>query len=252
MKDWNYEKNKGLDPEDFMPGSNKKVWWKCSECGYEYSALINNRNKGTGCKRCAGQVLIPGENDLETKYPEMAAEWDYEKNDLLPSQVFANSNIKFFWKCKLGHEWEAAPNHRARGSGCPVCAGNVVLKGFNDLTTTHPEIAAKWHPTKNGSLLPTQVSKGHKNKVWFQCPDCGKAYDTCIGNVVKGYGRCPYCTTRKSAGKYVYQVETGKYFNTLKEATESIGKTDIRLIQMCCKGRCKTAYGYHWEYRTKE
>ena len=28
MKEWNYENNGDLKPENFMPNSNKKVWWK--------------------------------------------------------------------------------------------------------------------------------------------------------------------------------------------------------------------------------
>ena len=34
-KEWNYEKNKGLLPQNVLPNSNKKVWWKCSK-GHEW------------------------------------------------------------------------------------------------------------------------------------------------------------------------------------------------------------------------
>jgi len=253
MLEWDYEKNSGIDPTDYMPNSNKKVWWKCSKCGYEYAANVNSRNRGTGCKRCAGQVLIPGKNDLETIFPKVAEEWNYDKNkDITPSQVFANSNKRYWWKCKRGHEWETNVNARARGSGCPICSGNIVLEGFNDLTTTHPEIAAEWHPNKNGGILPTQVSKGHTRKIWFICPKCNNSYETYIGNKVKGFGKCPFCSTKKTRAKYVYNLDTGEYFPTLKKAAESVGKEDISQIQMCCTGKCKTASGYHWEYRFKE
>ena len=50
-KEWNYEKNNGLTPEDVMPNSNKKVWWKCSK-GHEWQAMVINRNKGRGCPKC--------------------------------------------------------------------------------------------------------------------------------------------------------------------------------------------------------
>jgi hypothetical protein len=112
----------------------------------------------------------------------------------------------------------------------------------------YPEIAAEWHPTLNGELLPTQVSKGYTKKVWFVCPVCGNAYESFIGNKIKGYGKCPYCSPRKTRARFVLQVETGCCYHTLKEAAKSIGKEDIRQIQACCVGRCKTAYGYHWEY----
>ena len=51
MKEWNYEKNGDLNPEDFTVGSAKKVWWKCAK-GHEWQATIANRSKGIGCPYC--------------------------------------------------------------------------------------------------------------------------------------------------------------------------------------------------------
>ena len=50
-KEWNYEKNDGLSPEDVTPNSHKTVWWKCSE-GHEWQAAIGNRHRGNGCPKC--------------------------------------------------------------------------------------------------------------------------------------------------------------------------------------------------------
>lgn len=252
IKEWDYEKNGSLEPRKLLPHSNRIVWWKCSKCGYEYQALINNRTKGIGCANCAGKILIPGVNDLQTLYPDVAKEWDIDKNNgILPSEVFPHSQKRYYWRCSLGHSWQTKVATRTHGRGCPICSGNVVLEGFNDLATTHPDIAAQWHPTLNGSLLPTQVSKGHHNKVWFQCPVCMNAYETLIPNKIKGYGGCPFCSLRKTRAKYVMQVETGMLFHTLKEAAESCGSTEIKQIQGCCTGKCQTAFGYHWKYITK-
>ena len=253
MQDWDYEKNKGLDPTDFMLHSNRKVWWKCAKCGYEFRAPVNNRThsntQGNGCKQCAGQILIPGKNDLETLFPDVAAEWDYKKNgDIKPSQIFSKTDKGYFWKCRRGHTWKASPNSRTNGRGCPYCSGKYVWIGFNDLATTHPEIAVEWHPTKNGDLLPTQVSRCYSKKVWFLCPVCQNAYESYLGNKMKGYGKCPYCASRKTRARKVLQVETGLCFNTLKEAARSVGKEEITSIQACCAGKTKTSYGYHWKY----
>lgn len=253
LREWDYKKNASLNPSELLPHSNKRAWWKCEKCGYEYNTIIQNRIKGTGCARCAGQVLIPEKNDLQTVFPQIASEWDFEKNKgVLPSEVFATSNKKYYWRCKLGHSWRTTVNNRAYGKGCPICSGNVVLEGFNDLATTHPDIASQWHPTLNGSLLPTHVSKGHQKKVWFMCPICKNAYETLIPNKIKGFGGCPFCSTRKTRAKYVLQVETGKVFGTLKEAANSLGSDNIKQIQMSCMGKCHTAFGYHWEYVTKD
>ena len=53
-KEWNYEKNVGLTPNDVMPNSHKKVWWKCKN-GHEWQAEIGSRNRGNGCPECAKQ-----------------------------------------------------------------------------------------------------------------------------------------------------------------------------------------------------
>lgn len=42
--------------------------------------------------------------------------------------------------------------------------------GINDLATTHPELAAEWHPTKNNDLQPTDVSAGSGKRIWWQLP----------------------------------------------------------------------------------
>lgn len=51
-KEWDYNKNT-KKPEEYVPYSNKKVWWVCRECGNNWIASITNRNKGRGCLKCA-------------------------------------------------------------------------------------------------------------------------------------------------------------------------------------------------------
>ena len=39
------------------------------------------------------------------------------------------------------------------------------------LSQSHPELAAQWHPTKNGSITPDAVFGGSHKRIWWQCPD---------------------------------------------------------------------------------
>ena len=41
-----------LNPIMFLPGSGKKVWWKCKKCGNEWETAIRTRNIGHGCPSC--------------------------------------------------------------------------------------------------------------------------------------------------------------------------------------------------------
>ncbi len=209
---WNYEKNLSLKPEMIMPSSNKKIWWKCSE-GHEWQATIANRNSGNGCPYCSGRLAVKGKNDLQILNPDLANEWDFEKNgDLKPEDFTANSGIKVWWKCSKGHEWQARITDRNKGQCCPYCSGKKVLKGYNDLQTTNPTLAEEWNYEKNKGLTPWDMSPGSNKKVWWKCKK-GHEWQATINNRNKGRG-CPYC-----AGKKVL-----KGFNDLQTVNPALAK----------------------------
>ena len=66
---------------------------------------------------------MEGVNDLATTHPEIAAEWDYERNGgLNPTNVVAGSSKRVWWRCPEGHAWQAIIYRRKAGGGsCPVC-----------------------------------------------------------------------------------------------------------------------------------
>ena len=102
--------------------------------------------------------MLAGFNDLATLLPDIAAEWSDRNYPLLPTQVTVFANRKAWWKCKdCGREWNTLISTRSGGSKCPYCSGYIFLKGFNDLQTTHPEIASDWSE-KNLPLKPDEVN----------------------------------------------------------------------------------------------
>lgn len=120
--EWNYKLNGTLIPSEILPNSNKKVWWKCSK-GHEWQATLNHRTQGRGCPYCSSRALKKGFNDLLTVNPELAKEWNYERNSgMAPDDVTSSSGKKVWWKCAMGHEWESTINNRSKGKGCPECA----------------------------------------------------------------------------------------------------------------------------------
>ncbi len=96
-KEWDFEKNYPLKPDDVSAGSNKKVWWKC-KYNHSFNTVIACRTiRMTGCPYCSRKKLLTGFNDIATIYPNLALEWNYEKNDgLLPENTIANPSRKFF------------------------------------------------------------------------------------------------------------------------------------------------------------
>ena len=47
------DKNKGIDIYGIYPGSQKKYFWKCKNCGNIYEMSVNNRVNGHLCPKCA-------------------------------------------------------------------------------------------------------------------------------------------------------------------------------------------------------
>lgn len=170
---WDIEHNGELTPQDVVAGSHKRVWWRC-EHGHEWLAAIYSRTtSGTGCPVCTGKRVLPGVNDLLSQFPELSLEWDYELNgELTPQKVSTASNRRVWWRCSLGHEWQAIVASRARmGTGCPYCAGRKVLEGFNDLASRFPKLAEQWASELNGGLKPNEVTTGCSRRVWWRCSE---------------------------------------------------------------------------------
>ena len=113
----------------------KKVFWKCHICGGEWETAPQYR-KRNGCPYCANFKALPGFNDLQTLFPDIAAEWDMQKNNSLrPQNVTKGSGKKVWWICPKGHSYDMPIICRVEGQKCPYCNNRRVLFGFNDLET---------------------------------------------------------------------------------------------------------------------
>lgn len=198
--EWDYEKNGDLLPSQIAQFSNKSVWWKCKAHGHSWKTQVASRTRGNGCPVCAGKIILPGFNDLASTEPEIAAQWDHEKNGTLtPSQVARYSMKKVWWRCDKGHSYlQPIASRTSQHQGCPYCSGAKVLRGFNDLCTTHPEIAADWNYEKNGDLKPWEISHGSPKKVWWKCKNGHEYFDTPNHRTSPYSNRsCPYCSGKK-------------------------------------------------------
>lgn len=180
INEWNWKKNKGINPETIQLGTHKKFWWIC-KFGHEWKSAVYSRTSkfACGCPYCAGQKVISGWNDLATLYPNIIKEWNYDKNIISPNKIRPNTNKKYWWTCSTcNNEWESSPAHRIRGRSCPKCARQKTIS---------------------------------------------------------------------SHYKKVLCVESNVIYNSVKEASID---TNIHQgsISNCCRGISKTAGGFHWEY----
>ena len=202
LQEWDYDKNTIL-PNAITSKSTSKVWWKCKN-GHSFQATPNARTtKKSKCPYCTDRRILVGFNDLKSQRPDWAAEWDYDKNaPSIPEEYTIHSSKKVWWICsRCGASWQTRIDYRTRnGSGCIKCAHKTIsekrslaaVKKHN-LAERFPELAAEWHPTKNGELRPENVSYGNDDKAWWICPVCGYEYEKRIADrTTKGQG-CPAC-----------------------------------------------------------
>ena len=173
---------------DIMAFSFKRVLWRCDK-GHEYKAIVANRSGGTGCPYCSNRKLLPGFNDLATTSQELAKEVS-PNSKICATEITDFSNKKLLWECCNGHEWEAKVNDRSRGKGCPYCSNRKLLRGFNDLATTNPELAREVSP--DSKIKATEVMSGSDKKLLWRC-DKGHEWEVKAKNRSQGNG-CPKCS----------------------------------------------------------
>lgn len=208
---WDYEKN-DVDPTKVSKGSDTKRWWLCEEFRHSHlvSVSAKTKSKPTKCTVCKGRQVLPGFNDLDTKFPDVSAEWDYDKNDEVPTNVTARNHNLYWWKCKNhDHSYQATCNDKTKESrpGCPYCFGNKVLVGFNDVATTDPDESVYMV-----SPDPTTVSRGHKGVGTFKCKKEDHTYSCLVRDKFVASLSCPICYGRR--------VEEG--FNSLADTDPDV------------------------------
>ena len=219
LDEWDYGKNGDYNPVNTAQGSNIKVWWKCCK-GHEWKATPNNRTSNNiGCPYCSGRYAITGENDLASQYPDLLSEWDYTKNTVDPTRVKCKSAKKVWWICPKQHEYKAFVYNRVDSeSGCPYCANQKVLIGYNDLATKYPNIAKEWDYSKN-TFSPTEVVYGSTKKVWWICNKCNCSWKNSIVNRTHNNQSCPKCCEEVRKETYYQAVinRKGSLYDTNRD-----------------------------------
>jgi len=197
--EWHYEKNGMITPSDISIKSHNKVWWKCPN-GHVYKASVAARSIGNDCPYCSHH-RVTKETSLQAVNPTLAAEWHPTKNQkLIPSNVLPYSGKKVWWKCSMGHEWQATVSNRSCGRNCAYCSGKILTKE-RSLGTLNPQLAREWHPTKNGDITSYDVSLHSGKKVWWICSK-GHEWEAVINSRSKSSkSSCPVCARERQKNK---------------------------------------------------
>lgn len=202
---WHPTRNMLLMPDDVTAKSNRKVWWQC-EKGHEWQAVINKMQKiqlGRYCPYCHDRAIC-ADNSLLTRNPELAHEWDYERNfPLTPDQVLYCSSKKYWWK-RGEFSWQASVKNRQNKGDCIPRSQYLMYYQHLRLSATHPELEKQWDYTKNVPLTPDQVTAKSTKVVWWRC-DRGHEWKTAVSKRIRG-DNCPYCSGHRPSKEYCLQA----------------------------------------------
>lgn len=193
VREWDVEGNFPLTPSDVGLADKRKFLWRGS-CGHSWLATLASRLEGNSCAVCNGKQINIGFNDLATINPELAVQWDAEKNQpLTPREVTKGSRKKVWWLCDKGHSFQSTVANRSYGYGCPFCSGRKFVKGVEDLESLYPAIAKQW--SSKNSLQPSEVSGlSGKSFIW-QC-EFGHEWKTTVNSRTRQGTGCPTCWGR--------------------------------------------------------
>lgn len=196
--DWDRDHNGDATPETVSWRSNLRATWRCRRCGRRTERTVAGkahtylkRGPGGGCRSriCSRQprdIPKPGRSMRDRHDQGLVRSFDLEANAPdTPDTVSYGSQRVFTWRCPAV---ATHPPYRLslpvrRRSGCPRCAS---------LVTTHPAIAAQWHPTGNGLLTPADVTPGANARVWWRCTR-GHEWPTTVGLRTSQRTSCPRC-----------------------------------------------------------
>ena len=204
------EHNRRLRPSDVAINCDESFWWKCKANGHQWQASVEARTRrGRNCPECDRLKMI-NEESLAALMPAVAKLWHPTRNlPLTPTDVVPGSTKMVHWRCPKSatHVWQAPVYSVVRSwkdgsNGCRWCSG-LSADEKNSLQSKYPIVAKLWHPTKNGELLPAQVTAKSNKKVWWHCGKFKHEYEVTVCNMVASFERgsngCKFCAGRALA-----------------------------------------------------
>ena len=182
------------------------------------------------------------ERNVAKVAPYLVDEWDFEKNSSVPEKIFSGTIKKYWWKCESGHSWEASPNSRVQGNGCPYCSGARVLPGVTDFGTVYPEYRSMWDEANNKK--PIEKTSATTGTVYLIC-EKGHHYSLHLSSIARLYARGQIVQCVVCSGKRVEQgindfathyPQFVKYLSPSVEASKVFYKKSSTIPWVCGEG----------------
>jgi hypothetical protein len=224
MLEWHPENT--LDPRELLPGSTRRILWKCNKAKCDCHVWETSVAQKKGCPFCSGvgkNLKLCIHNSLQYKFPEIAKEWDFELNkDVSPLEISHSSNNKAHWICKSAscgcdHKWIASIcNRTSKKSGCPFCNGGPDARTciHNNLKELYPQLETEWCYELNNKSMDTITQKSNI-KYWWKCSQ-NHEWQASPAHRTSGTG-CPSCYKKTETKLYNFLSDNIKFAITCQK-----------------------------------
>lgn len=217
-----------------------------------YKNICNNPKTCSTKKSIRGGHYICDHYNLQVCYPDVAKEWDYDRNKGVPRDYSPYSNKEIIWKCYNSncecHTWKSIINNRTGlNRGCPYCRSGKPCK-HNNLKVKYQDICKEWDYSRN-NIFPESCSLYSHKKVWWVCNkstcNCHR-WEMTIKNRTLHKENCPYCAGKLLCShnniKYMFP-DISKEWNYKKNLSkpEEYSHSAGNKVWWICQ------YGHEWE-----
>lgn len=172
-----------------------KIETKCNVCGNVWNPRGHDLLQGSGCPKCAGNILKTQEQFLE----------EFKKvhnGEIECLGEYINKRTKLSFKhivCE--HIWEASPENILRGTDCPKCAR--VIRNQKQ-TKTYEKFLKELKEIHGDEIECLEEYINSHTPISFKHIVCGHIWKAAPQDILRGTG-CPKCASSKGE-KYIQQI----------------------------------------------
>lgn len=170
-------------PEQFSMKARLDCWWWCGKEGHDWFASRPGEHLYRFiCPRCEVERREAYDQLMRQPVawmPELVAAWRDPRpytglrvEDLCGGVLGKNMGRTYVLRCPGDHKIDTVVRSFVT-RGCPWCRGKEARQRPRDsIRTADPELAAIWHPTKNGDLTAENTPINYRKPLWWKSVQC--------------------------------------------------------------------------------
>lgn len=117
--------------------------------------------------RSVASVKVTGM--MVSDFPNLVAEWDWERNEGDPATIPAGRDLILWWRCAQGHCWQAKLTMRTmRQTRCRECHRPWATT-TTSLATVRPDLLSEWDAAQNLPRVPDRTLATSRLGAWWHC-----------------------------------------------------------------------------------